>query len=214
VGVAIVLLRHALRTGFTLLGSIETLSADFPECTPILCRPFFELAYRTLWAAQTDNGWFSLLNYWAQQDRAWANSAEKLAEQMDWPELAAVAKKLLDDFQLRQPRSYPDELRNFEKLTAKLSAKFGNAVFMRLEYVQSYRMMCRSSHAAFSAVERGPTAEFVAATISAVQATYVLLVALASTTLPAEFADLAKGRLTDEFLELQREIESIQLFKI
>jgi len=60
-------------------------------CT--LCRAFYEVSVRLLWAARTKHGWERLQAYWANEDRRWAEEARLI------PQTKQIAESTLRDSQ-------------------------------------------------------------------------------------------------------------------
>lgn len=77
-----VMLTRAYTFGRTTIRSMVTLAkepdVDYSVCAPTLCRPYYELAMRILWASRTNDGWQRLQADCANEDKRWAKRAVEI----------------------------------------------------------------------------------------------------------------------------------------
>ena len=119
----------------------------------ILCRPFYELSVRLLWASRETGGWNRLRAYFVDQDRKWADDARLssgLANHAN--RILSKANKALDE---RDSAGKKYELApSIEEMLRNVKARdcdqgFTNPLEMeaKYEYANVYRVMTRPVHA-------------------------------------------------------------------
>jgi len=130
-------------------------------CT--LCRPYYELSIRILWAAREAYGWQRLQAYLSTQDMRWAEEA------IGMPEIAVHAEKILAASREVLSRKDPNDkpytpapgiqqmLKDIEDcdVSQGIREKGGNVA--AYEYTNIYRVICRPAHAHMQAISLEPT---------------------------------------------------------
>lgn len=190
-----VMLTRAFDFGRTSLRAMVVLTnqdAAFGVCLPTLCRPFYELASRLLWASREPNGWHRLAVVWMTERRIWAREAAKM------PPTSDHASKILGDAERwltvhdpdgalykRRP-SMESALRDVEKRDIEDGIKEdrtegSDAAF---QYTNAWRSMCRTAHAHISSIASSPGGHSRVAVTAAIIATFDLLRAVAVITAP------------------------------
>lgn len=158
-------------------------------CMPTLCRPFYELAVRVLWASRDPDGWQRLQKHCANEDRKWAKRA------VDLPSWAEYARRVLDNAESVLDRTDGDgnpysnpppmdqtlEQVEHRDIACGIKTEEGSA---RFEYANLWQMMCGTAHAHLVQIARPPEAHTRIAVSGAAVATFALLRAVAVITAP------------------------------
>ena len=155
----------------------------FLACT--LCRPFYEIAFKLLWAARQEHGWDRLSIWLANEDKKWAQDAFGI------PEFSGHAKQIsehrdqvlhLTDGQgqvLREPPNLKKMLYEIEDCDIKSGLRRGGGKQAVFEYVGIYRILCRPAHAHLGAAVNLSTEAFLPVVIFACgNATFALVRAM------------------------------------
>ncbi len=159
-------------------------------CLPTLCRPFYELTVRVLWASRQPDGWQRLQAYCANEDKKWAKRAVEIPS---WAEYAQPvldnAKSVLDrtDAKGKCYRLAPDmaeTLQQVEQHDIDCGIKSGGKGSALFEYANLWQMMCGTAHAHVVRIARSPEAHTLIALSGAVVATFAMLRATAVVTAP------------------------------
>ncbi len=188
---AVMLLRGFAFGGATLKAMIAVADQDDEcgVCMPTLCRPFYELAVRVLWASRDPDGWQRLQKHCANEDRKWARRAVNLRS---WAE---YARRVLDNAESVLDRTDDDgnpysnpppmdqTLQQVEKrdIDCGLKTEEGSA---RFEYANLWQMMCGTAHAHLVRIAHSPEAHTLIAVNGAAVATFALLRATAVVVAP------------------------------
>ena len=122
-----------------------------------VCRAFFEVAIRLLWASRENWGWARLQTYWAKEDK-------KLAEDLkDVPDLAQAAgellrfsKEVLDRRDeggdpIKTAPKMPETIADIEKRD-KVESRT-SLVSSKYSYAWLYRGLCRGAHGHISVLD-------------------------------------------------------------
>ena len=173
------------RTAMEMLIVVAGQEAKYGVCAPSVCRPYYELATRILWATREPGGWQRLQAHWANEDRKWAESAVKM------PSLAEHARGILKhrkDVLSRTDRhgvpwkpapSIETTLKDIERRDLDDGIREEPRGFATYEYTNIYRLLCRLAHAHAVAIAHTPESHRNHAVSAAVVATFALLRALA-----------------------------------
>ena len=151
------------RTTMSAMIVLREDNEDYAICTSTLCRPFFEIANRLLWATCVPDGWERLMAYWAKEDRKWANGLVEVKS------LVAEAKRFRNqaDAVLSRKRadgSAYDPAPGFETILLGIAAAEtrdgvldGHSTPLGKKlYAEVYRSLCRPSHAHISSMADSP----------------------------------------------------------
>jgi len=148
----------------------------------IVCRPFYELSTRLLWATRAPGGWQRLQAYWASEDMKWAREAETM------PPLDAHARAVGAARQEVLARTDPggevyspapvvqqllQEIQAHDLAEGIQDRGSDAAAF---NYANVYRILCRGAHAHMAAIApEKPEAVVLHAATAVVLATWMLV---------------------------------------
>lgn len=202
-----IMLQRGFKFGQGTIGAIEILleqSDQHAVFTSILCRPYYEMAARLLWASLAPNGWLRLGKYYAEEDAKVSRAIEGVPQT---PALAEHAQKVLADSEkiLGQIREMHGEVptapsieQTFREIEQNDSERDRNRTvesFAPFAYNCVYRILSRPIHGHTSAIGwASPGASLP----------YARLVPLMATR------DLVKALLFVAAEEPKKEIESLE----
>ena len=159
-------------------------------CLPTLCRPFFELAVRVLWASRQPDGWERLQRHYAEQDEKWAKRAVEIPAWANYARpFLANAKNVLGRTDIKGNSYTPaptmvQSLQQVEKHDVDFGFKTRQEDVVWFEYAHLWRVMCGTAHAHVVQIARSPAAHTRIAVGGALVATFALLRATAVFTAP------------------------------
>lgn len=177
------MIKYALAFGQNTIKAIEILMREHIStvlaCT--LCRPYYELAMRLLWAAREPYGWQRLQAYLATEDLKWAKEA------VNMPEIAEHAQQVLARSQEVLSRTDPrgksyspapglqQILMDIEKRDISEGIRPVGGNIAAYEYTNIYRVICRPAHAHMQAISLHPASFWGPTVFAAGTATFALL---------------------------------------
>ena len=156
---------------------------EYGVCAPTLCRPFYELATRLLWAARAPDGWQRLLVSWFKQNLKWADRLVGLP----MPITVQTAEQLRD--QAREGLSRKDQggnaykaapdmwetLRQIEQEDVRDGVLQEGQKIAERRYAQAWIMLCRPAHGHVGAIDIPPGLHLPPTAAAASAATFALL---------------------------------------
>lgn len=161
---SVIALRRAFEFGQeTLLGMRLLMDAGrLPILACTLCRPFYELSYRCLWASRTPSGWLRMMRYYVEEDKSWAKAAKTV------PDLMEIAEsRLEEDAELLcglrvepMPRPFNTILRMVDEKDRAAKLISPRASHASLNYAAVYRILCRTAHAHIAAIGPADIVEY------------------------------------------------------
>lgn len=159
-------------------------------CVPTLCRAFYEVSHRLLWASREHNGWQRLQTGGADEQRKWADAAAQI------PSLAAHAERVRTSMQMilartdergkpfAKPPSMEQQLSQIEKADTRCGIVTPPSDFAKLQYTILWRLMSNTAHAHLVQIARDPKGHLQIGVWAAVCATFALLRAVAVVVAP------------------------------
>ena len=182
-----IMLTHAVKYGQSSLkviaGLLEASETVFHAGT--LCRPFYELSLRLLWAAREPNGWERLQAYWAREDKRFAERVLDYDPQCaDAQQTRAKAETSLERRDENgKPFSPAPDVRSMllqtEKRDLEQDIKETGTRFGHWQYAYIYLYLSRHVHAHLTGIDNpNPDMVLNIATLVAIQGTFLLLQAL------------------------------------
>jgi len=144
---------------------------NYALLTQILCRPYYELAIRLLWASRETDGWECLQAYCANEDKKWAQEALKLTNQNDHAKYILERSERVLALRNADGKSYktnlkiPEMLRMIKEKDCEQGILQQDSIIDIFEYAYVYRGMCRASHSHLSTIGPIDTSVLVKQTI-------------------------------------------------
>ncbi len=170
----------------TLLGMISLIE-NGPSmwiCVPTVCRPFFELSAKLLWAAREPDGWVRLQADTANEQIKWARDVERFKP------FAVYARRMHTKLSaVTEQRSLEgkSELPNLRMLLGEIEAKDRDggigtlrSDFALFQYAMMYRLMCGPAHGHLVWIAKKGDLHLTIAVSAAIASTYALLRAVAA----------------------------------
>lgn len=159
-------------------------------CVPTLCRPFYEVSVRVLWASRDPDGWQRLQTHCAAEERKWAQRAVSLPS---WAEYAQAVRDNADAVLSRtdgdgnrygNPPHIEQTLQQIEQRDIDCGIKTGEKGFALFEYANLWQKMCATAHGHLVEIARSPETHMRVAVNAAGVASFALLRATAVVTAP------------------------------
>ena len=150
-----------------------------------ICRPYYEISTRVLWASRGTGHWQRLQRYYANENLRWAKHAEVIPSLKKHAERVRVAaSEILDrtDEHGRHFKNTPDMLQMLKEIEASdvtTGIKKTEDSFASFEYVVLWQIMCRSVHAHMSTIDVPTEVHLYWAAHAAATATLALARAIA-----------------------------------
>ncbi len=184
---AIMLLRAFAFGRITLNGMLAVVEwdGDCGACAATLCRPFYKLATRLLWASREPDGWHRLVVMWARQSRAWSQDAVKHSDLGPLPQLILDrANDTLDRAAADDLEGAPNMQRTLTDIESRDRDDGVRGEWAGYQYTGLWRSMSMSVHSQMSIIVRASDTLRELGTGTAVVATFALLRAMAVATSP------------------------------
>ena len=147
--------------GLVTTEAVKVLLATHDSFAPhaaTVCRAFYELSIRLLWAVRAANGWRRLQVYYATEDIKWAKQAQGIAP------TASLAAEVLRTRQEVLDRTLSDGsrptvspslevmLKDIEDHDIAMGLRCAGGQAASVDYAYVYRMLCRPAHGHMSVV--------------------------------------------------------------
>jgi len=126
---------------------------DFGLQAAMICRGFYELSTRLLWASREKHGWQRLQIYWAEEDRRFLKPLKNVEifrknVEAQLKELERVINQ--DDERgerlVRAPSVW-ETIQDIKNMDAQDDVDFTDSEFHRQEHVIAWKSLCRAVHA-------------------------------------------------------------------
>lgn len=151
-------LDRAMRFGERAICTVKLLleTSESAILASILCRSYYELSVRLLWASREPGGWHRLIAYYANEELKWAREAESFPGTAGHAKIIRAEKeKILDRTDADgNPYEPAPNIAQTLRDVAKHTQRDGDVDDLdpQYEYTNVYRALCRNSHAHLIAI--------------------------------------------------------------